>query len=143
MLWRHAVPAPELQFEMRTRDGRLLGYNDFGWPSFCHLGEFDGKRKYTRDIQPDEDPGEVVFREKRREDEMRREGAGMSRRSTATACHRAADRGGHARLGTAVRSQPHDHRVRPTYSAWLVVTSHGLDAVQSARIPRERGIATA
>ena len=79
MLWRHAVPIPELQFEMRTRDGRLLGYNDFAWPSFCHLGEFDGKRKYTRDIQPGEDPGEVVFREKRREDEMRREGAGMSR----------------------------------------------------------------
>lgn len=79
MFWRHALPAPELQFEMRARDGRLLGYNDFAWPAYCHLGEFDGKRKYTRDIEPDEDPGEVVFREKRREDEMRREGAGMSR----------------------------------------------------------------
>jgi hypothetical protein len=79
MFWRHAVPMPELQFEMLNQDGQLLGYNDFAWPDFCHLGEFDGKRKYTRDIKPDEDPGEVVFREKRREDEMRREGAGMSR----------------------------------------------------------------
>jgi Transcriptional regulator, AbiEi antitoxin len=79
MLWRHALPPPELQYEMRSRDGRLLGYNDFAWPTYCHLGEFDGKRKYTRDIKPGEDPGEVVFREKRREDEMRREGAGMSR----------------------------------------------------------------
>ncbi len=80
MFYRHAMPRPELQYEMRaTRDGRLLGYNDFAWPDYCHLGEFDGKRKYTRDIKPDEDPGEVVFREKRREDEMRREGAGMSR----------------------------------------------------------------
>ena len=79
MFWRFALPAPELQWEMRASDGRLLGYTDFAWPDFCHLGEFDGKRKYTRDIGPNEDPGEVVFREKRREDEMRREGQGMSR----------------------------------------------------------------
>ncbi len=80
MFYRHAMPRPELQYELRAaRDGRLLGYNDFAWPDYCHLGEFDGKRKYTRDIKPDEDPGEVVFLEKRREDEMRREGAGMSR----------------------------------------------------------------
>jgi Transcriptional regulator, AbiEi antitoxin len=79
MFWRHAMPEPELQYAMRTQDGRLLGYNDFAWPTYRHLGEFDGKRKYTRDIEPDEDPGEVVFREKRREDEMRREGTGMSR----------------------------------------------------------------
>jgi Transcriptional regulator, AbiEi antitoxin len=79
MFWRFAIPIPELQYEVRTVDGRLIGYTDFAWPAYCHFGEFDGKRKYTRDVQPDEDPGEVVFREKRREDELRREGAGMSR----------------------------------------------------------------
>lgn len=79
MFWRHAIPAPELQYAMRASDGRLLGYNDFAWPQCRHLGEFDGKRKYTRDLKPGEDPGIVVFREKRREDEMRRERAGMSR----------------------------------------------------------------
>jgi hypothetical protein len=64
---------------VRRVDGRLIGITDFAWPEYCHLGEFDGKRKYTRDLEADEDPGEVVFREKRREDDLRREGAGMSR----------------------------------------------------------------
>ena len=33
--------------------------------------EFDGKAKYTKYLRPDENPGDVVFREKVREDEVR------------------------------------------------------------------------
>jgi len=79
LFWRFGLPAPELQFGVRTGSGRLLGIADFGWDSYRHLGEFDGRRKYTRDIKPGEDAGHVVFREKQREDAMRGERLGMSR----------------------------------------------------------------
>jgi len=79
LFWRFGVPAPDLQVEVRDGSGGLIGIADFGWDLFCHLGEFDGRRKYTRDIKAGEDPGEVVFREKRREDAMRAQGLGMSR----------------------------------------------------------------
>jgi hypothetical protein len=79
LFWRFGVPAPELQVEVRDRAGFLLGIADFGWELYRHLGEFDGLRKYTRDIKPGEDAGDVVFREKRREDAMRGENLGMSR----------------------------------------------------------------
>lgn len=79
LFWRFGVPAPELQFEVCTASGELLGITDFAWPLYRHLGEFDGRRKYTRDLKPGEDAGQVVFREKRREDLLRGEDLGMSR----------------------------------------------------------------
>jgi len=79
LFWRFGVPAPELQFEVRTGSGTLLGTADFAWEHYRHLGEFDGRRKYTRDLEEGEDAGQVVFREKRREDAMRGEDLGMSR----------------------------------------------------------------
>ncbi len=79
LFWRFGVPVPELQFEVRDASGALLGTCDFGWLAYRHLGEFDGRRKYTRDLRPDEDAGEAVFREKRREDVLRAERLGMSR----------------------------------------------------------------
>ena len=70
MLFRHHVPEPELQYAVY--DGaRLVGICDFAWPEHGLLGEFDGKLKYRRLVKPGEDPGDVVFREKRREDELR------------------------------------------------------------------------
>jgi len=79
MCWRHAVPAPDLQVEIRDVGSILLGRVDYGWLDHCHVGEFDGMRKYTRDLRPGEDAGDVVTREKRREDRVRREALGMTR----------------------------------------------------------------
>ncbi len=67
----HRLPAPELQFAVY--DGTtLIGISDFAWPDLGLLGEFDGRVKYGRLLRPGEDPGDAVFREKRREDLMRR-----------------------------------------------------------------------
>ena len=69
--YAHRLPAPQLQFEVY--DGSALaGISDFAWPALGMLGEFDGRIKYGRLLHPGEDPGDAVFREKRREDLLRR-----------------------------------------------------------------------
>lgn len=68
LCYAHDLPAPELQYEVRDRSGRLLGVTDFAWPQYGLLGEFDGRVKYERFLRPGETPGDAVFREKRRED---------------------------------------------------------------------------
>ena len=70
--------APELQVEFRL-DGRVAVV-DFSWPSQRLVGEFDGRAKYeraayTRGLTA----GEVVWREKRREDGLRRMGERVTR----------------------------------------------------------------
>jgi hypothetical protein len=72
LMFVHKLPAPLLQYEVYDRDGELIGICDFGWPEHRALGEFDGKVKYGRLLRPGEEPGDAVFREKRREDAMRR-----------------------------------------------------------------------
>ncbi|TPX02743.1 hypothetical protein FJ656_20800, partial [Schumannella luteola] len=62
--------APVLQHEFRDGDGSMLV--DFCWPQLGIAAEFDGKMKYTRDEFSRGDPAEVVWREKRREDRLRR-----------------------------------------------------------------------
>ena len=79
LFYRGGIARPELQFKVYGSDGRLIGIADCYWPEWRHLGEFDGKVKYGRLLRPGEEPGDVVFREKRREDEMRGEQFGMSR----------------------------------------------------------------
>ncbi|NMN95721.1 hypothetical protein [Antrihabitans stalactiti] len=59
--------------------GRLLGRVDFYDEELGVLGEFDGEVKYGRLLKPGQDPGEVVFREKQREDAMRDPGFQMAR----------------------------------------------------------------
>lgn len=71
MMWRGGLPAPSLQYEVYDR-GTLVGISDFAWPEHGLLGEFDGKVKYGRYLRPGEDPGDAVFREKQREDVLRR-----------------------------------------------------------------------
>ncbi|MCW2793113.1 MAG: hypothetical protein JWO76_2211 [Nocardioides sp.] len=71
--FRHGVPAPVPQFEVRAADGTLLGTCDWGWPHHGLLGEFDGQTKYSRLLRPGQDPGSVVFAEKHREDAIREE----------------------------------------------------------------------
>jgi hypothetical protein len=65
------LPAPELQFAVYDGSA-LIGISDFAWPGLGMLGEFDGRVKYGRLLRPGEDPGDAVFREKRREDLLRR-----------------------------------------------------------------------
>src|ERR1700712_1100910 len=79
LFFKHHLPEPELQYKVYDR-GRLVGITDFAWPEYGLLGEFDGKIKYGRLLKPGDDPGEVVFREKQREDQLREvTGSGMTR----------------------------------------------------------------
>ena len=71
LFYRHAVPRPELQHEVRLTDGTLVAVTDFYWEAHRHVGEFDGKVKYTELLREGETPGDAVFREKRREDAVR------------------------------------------------------------------------
>lgn len=70
VMFRLNLPRPDLQVEVLDDDG-LAGIADFGWPGV--VGEFDGRRKYG--IPEGADPAEaseVLWREKRREDRIRR-----------------------------------------------------------------------
>lgn len=71
LFWAQGLPCPILQLEVRDRWGELIGVADFGWPEHRVLGEFDGRVKYGRLLRPGEQPGDAVFREKRREDRLR------------------------------------------------------------------------
>jgi len=71
LFWTQGLPMPDLQFHVYDENGRLLGIVDFAWPEHRAFGEFDGKIKYGRLLKEGEDPGEVVFQEKRREDLIR------------------------------------------------------------------------
>lgn len=65
------IPIPERQFEIRDSSGVLVAVTDWYWPSYDIYGEFDGRIKYGRLLKPNQDPGEVVFDEKKREDLIR------------------------------------------------------------------------
>ena len=73
MLHREGLPRPELQMTVCDEDGIFLGRADFGYRRRKVLGEFDGRVKYQNGLRAD-DPGEVVFREKQREDALRAAG---------------------------------------------------------------------
>ena len=65
------LPRPELQVPVYRADGSLVGIVDWAWPQFQLFGEFDGRVKYGKMLKPGQSPGDVVFEEKRREDEIR------------------------------------------------------------------------
>ena len=71
LIRRLGLAAPDLQVRVRRGDGRVMARCDFGWEDRRTLGEFDGRVKYGRLLGPGQEPGDVVFREKRREDELR------------------------------------------------------------------------
>lgn len=63
---------PELQKRVRDADG-FAGRLDFFWPAVGVGGEFDGRGKYLDpELTGGLSAGEVVLREKRREDRLRR-----------------------------------------------------------------------
>ena len=69
LLDRARLPPPVLQWEVPAR--RPVGRTDFAWPELRTVGEFDGRTKYGRLLRPGQEPGDVVFAEKRREDAIR------------------------------------------------------------------------
>ena len=68
---RAGLPVPRPQLEVVDHRHVVVGRCDFGWEEERTVGEFDGRIKYGRDLAPDQDPGEAVFAEKVREDELR------------------------------------------------------------------------
>lgn len=68
---------PELQHVLTDSDGTMR--LDFWWPTVRVAGEFDGRIKYSPEFVPGVDPSEVVWREKRREDRVRRQADGVVR----------------------------------------------------------------
>ncbi|MCU1669400.1 MAG: hypothetical protein JWP40_2327 [Blastococcus sp.] len=78
-LARLGLAPSALQFEVPTADGSFLARTDFAWEEHRLVGEFDGRVKYGRLLRPGQDPGDVVFEEKRREDAIRDEGWGVVR----------------------------------------------------------------
>jgi len=71
LFWRYGLPRPIFQYEVYDEAGALVAVVDFAWPDHGVLGEFDGKVKYGRLLRPGQEPGDVVFNEKRREDMLR------------------------------------------------------------------------
>jgi hypothetical protein len=69
--------APELQVRFVDSEGEI--YPDYYWRSVNMAGEFDGKTQYTRALYTEGDPGAVVWREKKREDRLRRQTNGLIR----------------------------------------------------------------
>ena len=68
---RAGLAPPRLQVEVVDHRHVLVGRCDFGWEEERTVGEFDGRVKYGRALAPDQDPGQVVFAEKLREDALR------------------------------------------------------------------------
>lgn len=73
IMHRHGLPAPTLQYVVRGHEGQQIARTDFCFEAAGVVGEFDGKAKYVRYLQPGELAADVVFREKRREDAIRAE----------------------------------------------------------------------
>jgi hypothetical protein len=71
LFWQQGLPLPDLQRDVYD-GGRLVATTDFAWDEYKLFGEFDGKEKYLRYLRPGESPGDAVFREKKREDLIRR-----------------------------------------------------------------------
>jgi hypothetical protein len=71
LFWIFGLPAPRCQHEVFDENGILAGTCDWAWPENHQLGEFDGQVKYGRLLKPGQDPGDVVFAEKQREDRLR------------------------------------------------------------------------
>lgn len=71
LMWRHHIPEPVLQYEVRDLDGTVVARLDWAWPELGTCGEFDGREKYTRYLREGESVADVVIREKEREDRVR------------------------------------------------------------------------
>ncbi|HCB04885.1 MAG TPA: hypothetical protein PLZ93_12165 [Nocardioides sp.] len=66
--FRARLPMPVPQYEVRTPDGHLVAVLDFAWPDLGAYVETNGRAKYLQLLKPDQEPGEVVERERRRDE---------------------------------------------------------------------------
>jgi predicted transcriptional regulator of viral defense system len=71
VLHEQGLAPSDLQYEVLDSAGRLVGRSDFVWEEARTLGEFDGRIKYGRLLNPRQSLEEVLFDEKRREDALR------------------------------------------------------------------------
>lgn len=72
-------PPPELQRPWSDASGRI-GDSDFWWPEYRHVGEYDGRVKYTKpEFLAGRTPSQVVVDEKIREDRIRALGMKVTR----------------------------------------------------------------
>lgn len=72
LCWSQGLPCPQVQYQVFDSSGKHVGTTDLAWPDHRLLFEFDGRVKYGRLLKPGQEPGDVVFEEKRREDLLRR-----------------------------------------------------------------------
>jgi hypothetical protein len=79
LIHRLRLPAPDLQVELRRPDGSRIARCDFGWREQRTVAEFDGRIKYGRLLRTGQSPGDAVFEEKVREDEIRDAGWKVTR----------------------------------------------------------------
>jgi len=78
-MFRLGVERPVLQWAIRTIEGVLVARLDFHFPSVNVGAEFDGRVKYFDPRFTGGAVNEVLYREKRREDEARSHLAGLAR----------------------------------------------------------------
>jgi hypothetical protein len=80
MIARLGLPAPTLQQTFRRPGGGVFARADFYFAGHHTVGEFDGRQKYGRALYEQDQQGEpvelgdVLWQEKRREDELRDHG---------------------------------------------------------------------
>ena len=79
LMRRLGLPPSTIQLEIAVVTGPSPTRVDFAWEEARLVGEFDGRVKYGRLLLPGQDPGDAVFREKRREDAIRDENWGVVR----------------------------------------------------------------
>lgn len=72
LCWRFGLPAPTPQLKVVKKNGVLVARLDFCWPELKAWVEVDGMQKYVKFLRPGETVTEVVMREKKREDAVRR-----------------------------------------------------------------------
>ena len=68
LCYLYGLPAPQPQYKVRDRSGKVVARVDFAWPELGLFVEFDGLIKYHRLVKEGESPSDVVVREKRREE---------------------------------------------------------------------------
>ncbi|WP_338772428.1 hypothetical protein V7968_13385 [Nocardia vulneris] len=79
MFHRNGLPIPSQQGELFSATAGFLGRVDFYDLTAGVVGEFDGQVKYGRLLKPGQEPGNVLFAEKVREDAIRETGLIMVR----------------------------------------------------------------
>lgn len=73
------ISMPQIQVALAGASGRVY-IVDFWWPEFDMIGEFDGDTKYTDpEFLRGRTPEQALIDEKRREDDLRAAGHGMTR----------------------------------------------------------------